>query len=489
MSVESRAGCLADRARWTVLLGAELLREILDQPRDVVAAVSQRRQRDVEAVEPVIQIEPERAELHRFVEVLVRRGDDSHIGRHRRVAAEPLELLLLKKSQRFRLRHEAHVADLIQKDCAAVDLLELADAALLGPGECSLLMPEQLAFEQRLRQRRAIDREERAVAPCTVLIDRPRDQFLAGPALAGDEHRIIVRGDSADLLVDLLHRVAAPNDLLRFVWHRLAIINNRRYALKTAGFDRFRDEFLEGVQIERLQQVVERTATHRFNRRFRLGIRGHQNHRHSRVDCSEFLKQVEPALVRQSNIEQRDIRSLRLKRLQSCASIRRRDDLHLRRRKTTLDHIQDVRFVIDDQNFGMHEGIFSWQRCAVGSQFVIAARCGSQMEKAAPVPATLVTVMEPSWASTMRRQMARPRPVPLSFVVANGSKIFSSDSGGIPGPLSTTSIKIPASFRESDPLGSVNRSRTETRRCPCGCKASRAFSNRFKMTCLICVGS
>ena len=44
---------------------------------------------------------------------------------------------------------------------AAVGLLEFADAARDGAGEGALLVAEQFGFQQVLRDRRAIDRDER----------------------------------------------------------------------------------------------------------------------------------------------------------------------------------------------------------------------------------------------------------------------------------------------------------------------------------------
>ena len=50
--------------------------------------------------------------------------------------------------------------------------------------------------------------------------------------------------------------------------------------------------------------------------------------------------------------------------------------------------------------------------------------------------------MKPLWLFTMARLVESPSPVPFptSFVVKNGSKIRSRNSGGIPGPVSATVI-------------------------------------------------
>ena len=64
---------------------------------------------------------------------------------------------------------------------------------------------------------------------------------------------------------------------------------------------------------------------------------------------------------------------------------------------------------------------------------------------------TLVTVVppdggdwieiRPSWASTNRLVVGRPRPLPFFLVVKNGMKILSRISGGTPGPVSRTATR------------------------------------------------
>src|SRR5207245_8673773 len=57
------------------------------------------------------------------------------------------------------------------------------------PGEGALLVPEELRVEEGFRKRRAIDRQERAIAPGPAEMERARDELFARAALALDEHR------------------------------------------------------------------------------------------------------------------------------------------------------------------------------------------------------------------------------------------------------------------------------------------------------------
>jgi hypothetical protein len=82
-------------------------------------------------------------------------------------------------------QRQRHVADLVEEEGAAVALLKLADAAAVRPGEGTLLVPEQLGFEQVLRDGGAVKEEKRCLGPGAVLVDGAGDQFLGGAAPDG----------------------------------------------------------------------------------------------------------------------------------------------------------------------------------------------------------------------------------------------------------------------------------------------------------------
>ena len=76
---------------------------------------------------------------------------------------------LLQRAQELGLQAHVHLGDLVEQQRAAVGLLELADAARDGAGEGALLVAEQLALEQLLGDRGAVDRDERAFARAASL--------------------------------------------------------------------------------------------------------------------------------------------------------------------------------------------------------------------------------------------------------------------------------------------------------------------------------
>ncbi len=76
-------------------------------------------------------------------------------------AADALDHALLQEAQQLGLQRQRHVADLVEKQRAAVGELELAGRLPHRAGEGALLVAEQLALEQRFRDGRAVDRDER----------------------------------------------------------------------------------------------------------------------------------------------------------------------------------------------------------------------------------------------------------------------------------------------------------------------------------------
>ena len=119
-------------------------------------------------------------------------------------AADPFERLLFEKPQQLRLQPRRHLADFVEKHRAAVGRSRAARAsAARASGEGAALVAEQLAFEQRLGQRRARDVHERPRRAVAGVVQHFRGEVLAGAALAGQQHRR--RRAGGDLLQQRLH--------------------------------------------------------------------------------------------------------------------------------------------------------------------------------------------------------------------------------------------------------------------------------------------
>src|SRR5205807_1472378 len=104
----------------------------------------------------------------------------------------------LQHAKQLRLGAERHLADLVQEDRALVGRLELADLLLGRPGEGAALVAEQLAFEQGLGDRGAVEADERSLAAWAGKVDGAGDQLLARPRFAANQHGGVRRRNPAD---------------------------------------------------------------------------------------------------------------------------------------------------------------------------------------------------------------------------------------------------------------------------------------------------
>ncbi len=98
-------------------------------------------------------------------QVLVGRRQHARVDADARRAADGLHHLLLQHAQDLGLGLQAHVADFVEEDRAAVRQLELAAAVGHRAGERAAHVTEQLALDQLLGNRGAIDLDERPGAP------------------------------------------------------------------------------------------------------------------------------------------------------------------------------------------------------------------------------------------------------------------------------------------------------------------------------------
>ena len=85
-----------------------------------------------------------------------------------------------------------------------------------APVNDPLMCPKSSRSTRLGIERGQADRQEWAVAPAAVAMNRPRDQLLAGPALARDQHGHVGRRDQCDALEQLLHGRRRTDQASRF---------------------------------------------------------------------------------------------------------------------------------------------------------------------------------------------------------------------------------------------------------------------------------
>ena len=173
---------------------------------------------------------------------------DAHVHLDRLVVADALELAFLQHAQQLHLQRHAHRAHFVEEQRAAMRLLEPALPGADGAGERAAHVAEDLGFEQVLWNRAAVERDEPLPAPRAGVMNRARDDFLAGAGLASDQNRARRARDGLERLKQIAHRPAAADDALEAV--------SLLQLLAQPGVLRLQPPLLDGA-VERVPQLVE----------------------------------------------------------------------------------------------------------------------------------------------------------------------------------------------------------------------------------------
>ena len=276
---QPRAHRLGQAHRAEAEATAREVREVRREQRDVLAPLAQRRHVQREHGQAVVEVGAEATALDLAGEVAVGGGDHPHVDVVRAVGADALDLAALQRAQQLGLQRQRQLADLVEEQRAPVGHLELARPVAQRAGEGARHVAEQLALGDRLRQRRAVDVDQRLFAPRRQGVHVLRDQLLADAGLAGDEHRQVGGGDHLDLLEQPRHRGARAEDLaralgrvpLQLARHLAAVLgpllqrlDQRRRAQGRARerTERRQEALVQGVEGVGLERVGRQRADH-----------------------------------------------------------------------------------------------------------------------------------------------------------------------------------------------------------------------------------
>ena len=135
--------------------------------------------REFDGAEAVEKIFAEASGENFGAQIAIGGGDQAdvhgaHFGR-----THALDFAILNHAEQLRLHRQRSLADFVEEHGAAVGEFEKAGARVRGAGESAAHVAEELAFEKRVHQRRAIADGESRLGHRAHLVQRVRDQFLA----------------------------------------------------------------------------------------------------------------------------------------------------------------------------------------------------------------------------------------------------------------------------------------------------------------------
>src|SRR6185312_134194 len=177
-----------------------------DRP-DVTAPLAQRRQLNREHLEAVEQIAPEGSFANALAQGRVRRREDAHVAMCRRAGrADAANAVAVERAEQLGLGFDRQVPDFVEEERAALGLFERAAPPRDGARERAFFVAEELALDELSRNAGHVDRDERLALTRGELVERVRDELLAGAALAADQDRRAQVRERAGLSGDAAHR-------------------------------------------------------------------------------------------------------------------------------------------------------------------------------------------------------------------------------------------------------------------------------------------
>ncbi len=226
--------------------------------------------------------------------------------------ADAADFAELEHAQELGLRGRRQAANLVEEQRAAVGELEEARLVLGRAEEPAAHVAEELALEQRVVDRGAVDGDEPAIAPRTDGVQRARHQLLAGAGLAGDERQPHVRRQAPDHAEEILHARPAADHPVELEPPRQVAFHRQDAAPPVDLLAHAGQQLIEPAEVERLAQVVHRPELDRLDGGVDRRVAGHEHGLAMRVDVADGAQDVEAADLGHPQIDHHQVRPTRL---------------------------------------------------------------------------------------------------------------------------------------------------------------------------------
>ena len=274
-------------------------------------------------------------------------ADHPYVDLERTPGADRFDLAVLEHPQHLRLGAQAHVADLVEENGAAVGLDELADLPSVGAGERALLVPEQLRLDQLARDCRAVDANERPPRPLGQVVQAARHELLAGPRLTLDEDRRVGGRRPGDLLAQGADRGASSEQ-------RRRLLGRGELASHPALGHRAAHREQQVGAVGRLGEVGGGPGVEHLLGGELVAVAGQHHDRDLEAAMAEVGDQAEPVHARHLEVEQGGVRGLGVEQVERLKGVARLLNGVPGRAQDPPQHRADPGVVIDDQNAAFH---------------------------------------------------------------------------------------------------------------------------------------
>src|SRR6267143_28729 len=300
-------------------------------------------------------------------------------------------------------------------------------------------MAEELGFDQLFRNGRAVHFHEGPLAAQACGVQGVSYQFLAGAALAINQHAAVRRCGHGDLLAQRLHRHAVADHLIamaQFASQQLVFLFQAPLLNRVSNENNY---FFEREPLfDEIESTQLRSAHSCFDRAV---ARNHDDCRRPRRRL-QTAQCFEPVHSRKPNVQEHDLQIAGTGTIERLLGGSDGFDVIALLLENRGKRFTDSGLVIHNQKlrFVGHQAASDplWSAMEAG----VNSAAGSSTRKREPAGRLSSTWMLPPCSATMRAAIARPSPVPRSFVEKCGRNSLSLSSGEIPWPVSDTQISM-----------------------------------------------
>ncbi len=215
---------------------------------------------DREDVEAIVEVFAELAVLDLLDHVAVGCRDEAEIDFHRPLGADRIDLTFLQSAEQLHLGFERQLADLIEKERAAVGFLEFAGTFIDSARERPLFMAEQNAFDQIFWDRTAVDGDEGAADAIALALNSASNELFADAAFAFDQNRNVRCGGALAERDHALHGFAAKNEIAEGQGAVGGLFDTRDFVRQRLDFQRALDRNFEPLRGSRFDDEVDGAA-------------------------------------------------------------------------------------------------------------------------------------------------------------------------------------------------------------------------------------
>ena len=348
MRLKSGRGFGRKRGGGNATLGGEAGQEVIDEFRDIFAALLEGRhphRDDVETVEEILAKTP-RGNL--VGEVARSRREEADVDLDRTLAANARVALIGQNAQDLALGRQRHVGDLVEEQRATMRLFEQSGSRLAVAFRAKQFLLDAVRAHHRCGQD-----DERRIGAGAPVMDRARGDFLADARGSSDHHAASGRCHSLERRA---HRVDRDRGAIERVVIAEPLAQRRVLAAKALGLGRASHEMEQARGFERLLDEVDRAFADCGHRSVEVSVAGDHDDGQRGVaplDLFEDLQPVEFGSL-EPDVEQHERRPPLLDRVERTRAVGSSTHGVTFILEHAGDKVADVGFIVDDEHFKRH---------------------------------------------------------------------------------------------------------------------------------------